>query len=259
MTTENVMSPLLNDCALALPAPPIPLPAWRWPRARLLAGHWMQAQCETCDGTGVLETPLRWVTACWDCVDLVRTNARACGGIRTWRRFAHADLAGFDWTHLPNATVSALQEYADELDRHLDNGWGLILTGGVGSGKTHCAVGLGVAALGMGYTVYATALGALLLAIRAGYQGEAEQSEQRLLDRVSTTHLLILDDLGVEKPSDWARERLAYIVNQRYAAQLATIVTVGFTGVEDYRRKQRDKRGSTGGENEEEEQWRARS
>ena len=104
--------------------------------------------------------------------------------------------------------------------------------------------------------------------IRAGYQGLDGDSEQKLMHRVCTTDLLILDDLGVEKPSEWARERLAFIVNQRYAVELANIVTtnlrlddledrwdsrvvsrlygtsqaVGLNGVEDYRREQRKRR-----------------
>jgi DNA replication protein DnaC len=228
----------------------------------------MQERCETCGGTGIVETPLPWVTRCWDCVEHVETIARASGGIRTWRRYQNVDLAGFDWHRLPTPAATLLQEYADDLDLHLSEGWGLILTGGVGSGKTHCAVGLGVAALGMGFSTYATTLGTLLMEIRAGYQGLDSGSEQKLIHRVCTVELLILDDLGVEKPSEWARERLAYIVNQRYAAELATIVTtnlglddleerwdsrvvsrlygtsqaVGLTGVEDYRREQRKQR-----------------
>ncbi len=242
-----------------------PAAAWLWPRAALLAGRWMQERCETCGGTGIVETPLPWVTRCWDCVEHVETIARASGGIRTWRRFQDVDLAGFDWRRWPTPAATMLQEYADDLDLHRSEGWGLILTGGVGCGKTHCAVGLGVVALGMGFSTFATTLGALLMDIRAGYQGLGDDSEQKLVHRVCTVELLILDDLGVEKPSEWARERLAYIINQRYAAQLATIVTtnlglddleerwdsrvvsrlygtcqaVGLNGVDDYRREQR--------------------
>jgi len=100
-----------------------------------------------------------------------------------------------------------------------------MLTGGVGCGKTHLAVGMGIVALGLGFSVYATTLGELLLAIRASFQQEAEYSEAELLETVCGVDLLILDDLGMEKPTAWARERLAYVVNQRYAVNLATIVT----------------------------------
>jgi len=87
------------------------------------------------------------------------------------------------------------------------------------------------------------------------------------MQRVCTTDLLILDDLGMEKPTDWARDRLAHIVNSRYASTKATIVTtnlqmeqleerwsarvmsrlygtaqaVGLHDVPDYRRTQRQK------------------
>lgn len=67
--------------------------------------------------------------------------------------------------------------------------------------------------------------GRTLARIRASFQREAEHSEAELLETVCGVELLILDDLGMEKPTAWARERLTYVVNQRYAANLATVVS----------------------------------
>ena len=142
---------------------------------------------------------------------------------------------------------------------------GQILTGAVGSGKTHVALGLAILTLGIGGSAFVTTLGELLLSIRSSYQREVERSEAELLEHVCTVDLLVLDDLGIEKPTDWAKERLAYIVNRRYSRKRATIVTtnlaldelekrwdgrvmsrlygscqaVGFSSVADYRRVQR--------------------
>ena len=135
----------------------------------------------------------------------------------------------------------------------------------MGSGKTHVALGLAILALGIGASAYVTTLGELLLSIRSSYQREVERSEAELLEHVCTVEMLVLDDLGIEKPTEWAKERLAYIVNRRYSQQRATLVTtnlaldelekrwdgrvmsrlygscqaVGFSSVADYRRVQR--------------------
>jgi DNA replication protein DnaC len=203
----------------------ISLPLWQWPKAELLAGHWIQVSCPTCEGSGSEIGIAGWRFPCRDCVGLVAGHLAKSGGIRTWQRYQAADLSTFEWQRLPVHLANLLQGYAETTEQHLVSGWGLMLTGGVGCGKTHLAVGMGIVALGLGFSVYATTLGELLLAIRASFQQEAEYSEAELLETVCGVDLLILDDLGMEKPTAWARERLAYVVNQRYAVNLATIVT----------------------------------
>ena len=201
------------------------LPPWRWPRDELLAGRWMSARCSVCDFTGRVEGIGRRLFDCHCCLGLVKENAANSGGVTGWERYAGADLCTFEWGRLPAGQVETIQAYAQNLEEHLFSGWRLLLTGPVGSGKTHVGLALGVLALGLGFTAYATTLGEMLLAIRAGYQAEARRSELEMLESACAADLLILDDLGVEKPSDWARERLAHVINRWYADNLATVVT----------------------------------
>ena len=257
----------LEPCPTNLPdLPPslLHLPAWQWPRSLLLAGRWMQADCDLCGGEGQIQGP-HWRYACPGCVQAVREHVRRSGGVKEWQRYREADLSTFNWSRLSGTSQQVLQRYAEAIDSHLDSGWGLILTGAVGSGKTHVALGLAILALGIGASAYVTTLGELLLSIRSSYQREVERSEAELLEHVCTVELLVLDDLGIEKPTEWAKERLAYIVNRRYSQQRATLVTtnlaldelekrwdgrvmsrlygscqaVGFSSVADYRRVQR--------------------
>lgn len=185
----------------------------------------MQVNCTTCEGSGIGTGIGGWCFPCVDCVATVTDHVMASGGIRTWQRYQQSDLTTFEWQRLPAHLTNLLKGYAEGIEQHVRRGWGLILTGGVGCGKTHLAVGMGIVALGLGFSVYATTLGELLLAIRASFQRETEHSEADLLETVCGVDLLILDDLGMEKPTPWARERLAYVVNQRYAANLATVIT----------------------------------
>jgi DNA replication protein DnaC len=65
----------------------------------------------------------------------------------------------------------------------------------------------------------------LLDRIRATYGPHGEGSEPEVVDAVKTASLLVLDDLGAEKPSEWVEEKLYQVVNHRYNALLPTIFT----------------------------------
>ena len=162
------------------------LPAWQWPRHQLTTGRWMQARCQRCSGTGAI-VGLAWTADCGGCVDFVADNYRRSGGIRTWTRYKQTDLTTFDWSRCGDEQGSMFQSYAANLEAHIHTGWGLVLTGAVGSGKTHLAVGLGVVALGLGFTVFATQLGNLLLTIREAWQPNAAETEATVMADVLRT------------------------------------------------------------------------
>jgi len=104
------------------------------------------------------------------------------------------------------------------------NGW-LVLSGRVGSGKTHLAYAIGVEALNAKVPTYANTVGELLNTLRAGY---SDGSYQVLFDLVQGAELLVLDDLGAERETDWAAEVLYMIINHRYANRLPLVVTTNF-------------------------------
>lgn len=203
---------------------------WRWPRSELIEGSWLSAFCNACDGTGLTES-FGHNTSCPWCKDQVQLAYQSSGGILEWERYESADLTTFDWNRIGIQQTDSLQNYAEEFDDMLRAGNGLVIAGGTGAGKTHLAVGLGIVGLGTGYDVFATLLGDVLMAIRESW-GESTRSnvtESRLMEKLCTVKLLILDDLGAEKPTDWAKERLAHIVNRRYTTRLPTIVTTNLT------------------------------
>lgn len=103
-------------------------------------------------------------------------------------------------------------------------GW-LLLEGTYGCGKTHLAAAVGNTRLAMGETVLFITSPDLLDHLRSAYAPDAEASYDETFDRVRNTHLLILDDLGVENPSPWAQEKLFQLLNHRYTHRLPTIIT----------------------------------
>lgn len=100
----------------------------------------------------------------------------------------------------------------------------VLITGGVGVGKTHLAVGWLKAHLEDHQAGLFTTVPDLLDAIRSNYQGPGGKAEQ-LINVVRDLDAVVLDDLGVEKPSDWVSEKLYQIINHRYSWQKATVFT----------------------------------
>jgi DNA replication protein DnaC len=93
---------------------------------------------------------------------------------------------------------------------------GLLLMGNSGVGKTHLAVAALKELLRRGHTGYFCEYGALLREIQNTYRSESEVSEIRILDPILSVEVLVIDDLGCIKPSDWVRDTIAYILNSRY-------------------------------------------
>jgi len=155
-------------------------------------------------------------------------------------RFEGLTLADLDWARLePPQIVRAVRDFADNLEIWLDEGMGLTLTGNVGTGKTHVAVGMIKLACGLGIEAKFMTMGELLGAIKATYNRERsaprrrnssiERGEAALLDDLAKLPLLALDDLGTENPTSWARDRLYSLINRRYLGQRTTIVTTNLT------------------------------
>lgn len=102
-------------------------------------------------------------------------------------------------------------------------GW-LFFTGRYGTGKTHLAAAIANDFLSRGKTVLFQPVPDLLDQLREGY-GSSNESYADRFERVRTTPLLVLDDLGAQNTTDWAEEKLYQIFNYRYVNQLPTVIT----------------------------------
>jgi DNA replication protein DnaC len=115
---------------------------------------------------------------------------------------------------------------------------GIFLTGSRGVGKTHLAVALmremilstqpvnhsGTYKVDIQKMPLFISVPELLLEIRDTFDGN-EISEKAVIDKYSWIDMLILDDLGVEKTSDWVLQTLYTIMDRRYREELRTIIT----------------------------------
>lgn len=104
-------------------------------------------------------------------------------------------------------------------------GW-LIFTGTYGCGKTHLAAAIAnfQMAAGRATPMFVVAPD-LLDHLRATFSPSNSTTLDRLFDQVRSAPLLILDDLGTESATPWAREKLFQLLNYRYAGRLPTVIT----------------------------------
>lgn len=107
-------------------------------------------------------------------------------------------------------------------------GW-LVLTGEYGSGKTHLAAAIANYREEKGDQPLFIVVPDLLDHLRATYNPHSTVSYDRRFDEIRSAPFLVLDDLGTESATPWAKEKLFQIVNYRYAARLPTVFTTSQT------------------------------
>lgn len=105
---------------------------------------------------------------------------------------------------------------------------GLLLMGSVGVGKTHLSVAIVRALIEKGIQCLFYEFGALLKEIQNSYNPISQTSELKVLAPVFEAEVLILDELGASKPTDWVRDTMMQIINTRYNNQKLTIFTTNF-------------------------------
>jgi len=181
--------------------------------------------CALCDGTGwrpVERDGVRRVERC-DCWRTGLTE-RLMEDARIPERYERCDLDKFD--DYNDSLVEALRKARIFIDKFPVVDKGLLLVGNPGLGKTHIAVAILKEVIRRNHArglYWATAK--LLRRIRDTYNPVVKATERDVIRPVIEAELLVLDDLGVERLTDWVDETMNLIVNTRYNEKLPTIFT----------------------------------
>jgi DNA replication protein DnaC len=113
----------------------------------------------------------------------------------------------------------AARRFAEE-----PRGW-LVFSGPYGCGKTHLAAAIANYRTSEGFPVMFVTVPDLLEHLRATFNPESPVRFDRRFKEFSTAPLLILDDLGTQTSTRWAKEKLDMLLNYRYMAELPTVIT----------------------------------
>ncbi len=108
---------------------------------------------------------------------------------------------------------------------------GLFITGACGVGKSHLAFATANYLIRNGYSVIAMTMIDLLLKLKSSFNG-GEHTEEEILKIYEDCDLLIIDDLGKEKPTEWALQMIYSIVDRRYNSYKPIIITTNFNADE---------------------------
>ncbi len=135
--------------------------------------------------------------------------------------------------------VEAVRSYGADIDRNLEDGRGMWLMGGTGTGKTTLGMLIAKTALAAGRTAAIYFTPKLLTQIRQTYQAtDSEDAYEAFFRRLTSVDLLYIDDLGSERHTDWVVEQLYALVNERYENRRSMLVTSNADG--DVDRGQRE-------------------
>jgi DNA replication protein DnaC len=190
--------------------------------------------CSICEGSGlrIVQENGRSVAHQCEC-RLQKRAARMLERAHIPERYEHCTLESYEskfrgaHRSLALAHLSArkfVQAYPLETQ-----GSGLLLTGSIGVGKTHLAVGIlksliverGASGVFCDYRE-------LLKEVQNSYNNNVRTTEMEILRPIYEAEVLVLDELGAAKPSEWVWDTVAQVLNSRYNGRRTTIITTNY-------------------------------
>lgn len=139
-------------------------------------------------------------------------------------RLADATFENFQQTKQNARQLRLCRRYAEHFDEMLEKNQGLLFYGGVGTGKTYAAACIANYLLSRRRSVVMTSFVKLLNSMQT-----FREDDSVMLNRLNRAKLLIIDDLGAERGTDFALEKVYDIIDSRYRARLPVILTTNLS------------------------------
>lgn len=140
--------------------------------------------------------------------------------------FPEADMRNWTFSNddLTNEKITkAAQRYVDNFSELRKSGKGLLLYGNTGTGKTYTACEIANALIDKGYPVLVTNFARILNTLQGTFE------KQEYVDSFNRYQLLVIDDLGIERDTAYAKEQVFNIIDSRYRSGLPMVITTNLT------------------------------
>lgn len=145
----------------------------------------------------------------------LRRKAFPKANMQTWT-FSNDDLKN-------ERITKAAQRYVDNFSELRKVGKGLLFYGDTGTGKTYAACEIANALIDKGYPVLVTNFSEVLNTLQGTFE------KQAYIDSFNDYQLLVIDDLGIERNTEYAKEQVYNVIDSRYRSGLPMIITTNLS------------------------------
>ena len=188
--------------------------------------HSVPAGCSCCYGTGMEVVPGRGARRC-ECRKK-EDRATLVRQARIPRRYEGCSLANYRPAPNNGSQLQAFNYAFKLIDEYPAIDRGLLLMGTCGVGKTHLATAILRGLIDKGVSCLFFEFGALLKEIQDSYNSVSQTSELKVLAPVYEADVMVLDELGASKPTDWVRDTMMQIIGTRYNNRRLTVFTTNY-------------------------------
>ncbi|GIU82283.1 MAG: DNA replication protein DnaC [Acidobacteria bacterium] len=189
--------------------------------------------CPKCYGSGMELIPGKGARPC-SC-RRKRIQENLFERVRIPKRYSNCSFSNYQT--LTESQKNAFKRAYTLAQKYPDVEKGLLFMGGVGTGKTHLAVSILKCLTERGFNCLFCEFGSLLREIQNSYNPATQSSELKVLEPVLEAEILVLDELGASKPTEWVKDTMSFIINTRYNDEKLTIFTTNYL---DERRDERE-------------------
>lgn len=139
-------------------------------------------------------------------------------------KFQTARFKNFQQNNYNEKNLKMCKKYAQEFHKMLDANQGLLLWGDVGTGKSFAAACIANYLIEHGVSTVMTSFVKILDAVQCG-----SRAEDDIIAKLNSAKLVVFDDLGAERSTEYALERVYNLIDSRYRRRLPMILTTNLT------------------------------
>lgn len=152
--------------------------------------------------------------------NITMNNIIACSNM-------NSELRGYKLSDLQGKNIESAIGFANRFLEEYPSGQWLVLSGGVGVGKTHIACSIANELMKKLVNIKFYTIPDLLDEIKASYGTESNYANP--IGSILNSDLIILDDLGASRSTEWSKEQIYMLINSMYMRKKSVIITTNCT------------------------------